>query len=271
MSEPDERSGTGESPEQRLQRAREALEHATQLAASNAAARSQARKPAHQGAENRADEQGTADQGAVDSAAPPEEPTAGSRSGGRGRSAEQRRRRRARMPGQEPPPAGSAAVDAEPDPESVARTVALNQLNHSARSRAQIAEAMARKDVPPEVAEKVLDRFEEVGLVDDAEYAAMLVRTRQAERGLARRALAVELKRKGIDPETASRALEAVDPEDEEESARRVVDKRLRSMRTLEPEVKKRRLAAMLARKGHPAGLSYRVIDEALKAEGDGA
>lgn len=159
----------------------------------------------------------------------------------------------------------TAAADSDPDPESVARTVALNLLNHSPRSRAQLAEAMARKEVPEPVAERVLDRFEEVGLVDDAELAGMLVRTRQSERGLARRALAVELRRKGIEPEVAQAALADVEPDDEEAAARRVVEKRLRAMSSLAPEVKRRRLVAMLARKGYGGGLSYRVVDEALR------
>lgn len=176
-----------------------------------------------------------------------------------------RRRGRGRAP--EPPTHGAAAVDAEPDPESVARTIALRQLTAAPRSRAQLAEAMARKDVPEAVAERVLDRFEEVGLVDDAEYAAMLVRTRQAERGLARRALAVELRRKGIDGEVAAEALAAVEPDDEEAAARRLVEKRLRSMTGLDDEVKRRRLVAMLARKGHSPGLGYRVVDEALRGD----
>lgn len=234
-----------QSHEERLQRARQALEHATR-AVTGEPERAQSR-PNDAGAGHGVD------------------PVPGPAGGERVRS--RRNGGRRRSPSQQPPATGAAAVDAEPDPEEVARTVALNQLNHSARSRGQLAEAMARKDVPHEVADRVLDRFEEVGLIDDAEYAAMLVRTRQSERGLARRALAVELKRKGIEGETAERALDAVDPEEEEAAARRVVEKRLRSMTGLEPEVKKRRLAAMLARKGHPAGLSYRVIDEALRTE----
>ncbi|WP_420111489.1 regulatory protein RecX [Pseudactinotalea sp.] len=223
--------------EQRLERARRVFEHATRVAGEDGHG--------------------------------PVGPEAGAGEGRQGRDSARPRRRggRGRAPAQEPPITGAAAVDAEPDVEEVARTVALNQLNHSARSRGQLAEAMARKDVPAHVADRVLDRFEEVGLIDDAEYAAMLVRTRQSERGLARRALAVELKRKGIEGEAAAQALDAVDPDEEEAAARRVVEKRLRSMTNLEPEVKKRRLAAMLARKGHPAGISYRVIDEAMRAE----
>lgn len=173
----------------------------------------------------------------------------------------------------EPPAVGPGAGESgasrltADEPVERARTIALNMLNHSARSRGELAEAMARKEVPADVAEQVLDRFEQVGLINDTEYAAMLVRTRQSERGLARRALAVELRRKGIVGEAAAEALGAVGPDDEEAAARRVVDKRLRAMPGLAAEVKRRRLVAMLARKGHPAGLSYRVVDEALAAQ----
>src|SRR5690606_25077958 len=89
----------------------------------------------------------------------------------------------------EPPGAGAAAVDAEPDAAEVARTIALRLLSAAPRSRAQLAEKLAARDVPEDVAGALLDRYEEVGLLDDAAYADMLVRTRHAERGLARRAL----------------------------------------------------------------------------------
>ncbi len=65
----------------------------------------------------------------------------------------------------------------------------------------------------------VLDRFDEVGLVDDASYAEMIVRTRHAERGLSRRAIAVELRRRGIDEDVAADALEQVDGDDERQAA----------------------------------------------------
>lgn len=126
---------------------------------------------------------------------------------------------------------------------------------------------MARKDVPDDVASRVLDRFEEVGLVDDAEYAAMLVRTRHSERGLARRALAQELARKGIDRDIAARALEAVDRDDEDEAARVMVRRRAPSSSGLAHEVRVRRLVGMLARKGHSPGSAYRIVTEVLAQE----
>ena len=172
--------------------------------------------------------------------------------GAAGRSAARRRGR----PASEPPTTGAAAVDAEPDPESVARAIVLRRLTGSAQSRAQLADALARRDVPEDVATRVLDRFTEVGLVDDAEYARMLVRTRQQERGLARRALAVELRRKGIDDE------------DEERTARELVRRRLRTTRGLQTEVRVRRAYGALARKGYSGGLVARLVREELAAEG---
>ncbi len=161
---------------------------------------------------------------------------------------------------QEPPAAGAAAADREPDPESVARAIALRLLTGAPRSRHQLAEAMARREVPEDVAARVLDRFTEVGLVDDAEYARMLVRSRQESRGLARRALAVELRRKGIDDEVAAGALADVDPESEEASARELLRRRWRP--DVDPDVQARRALAMLGRKGYPSGLSLRLVAE---------
>jgi len=174
---------------------------------------------------------------------------------------------RRRRPAQEPPSTGTAAQDTEPDPESVARAIALRLLTGAPRSRAQLEEAMARRDVPEEVAARVLDRFTEVGLVDDAEYARMLVRTRHEERGLSRRALAVELRRKGIDEETAAGALEQVDADDEEEAARALVRRKLRSTAGLDEATRLRRVAGTLGRKGYSPGLALRIAREELAAE----
>ena len=171
----------------------------------------------------------------------------------------------------EPPQVGAAAVDAEPDPEQVARAIVLRMLTGAPRSRAQLAQALARKDVPDEVATAVLDRFTEVGLIDDATYAQTLVRSRHAERGLSRRALAVELRRRGVDDPTAVQALEQVADEDEVAAARRLVERRLAATRGLDTVTRTRRTLAALGRRGYPPGLVGRLVREALAAEGEAA
>lgn len=179
-----------------------------------------------------------------------------------------RRSRRGR-PAEEPPATGSAAVDAEPDPEAVARTIALRQLTGAPRSRAQLQAAMATRGVPEDVAERLLDRFEEVGLVDDAQYAGMWVRSRHTGRGLARRALAHELSSRGVSPEVAAEALDQVGDDDEAEAARALVARRLPATRGLDRDVRARRLVGMLARRGYSSTLAIRVVREALAIDSE--
>lgn len=170
-----------------------------------------------------------------------------------------------------PPTTGAAAQDREAPPEEVARTIALRLLTAAPRSRSELATKLAERDVPDDVAEAVLDRFEEVQLLDDTAYAEMLVRTRHRERGLARRALAQELRRKGIDPQIAEQALEQVDDDDELAAARDLAQRRVRASRGLDRDKRRRRLAGMLARKGYSPGVALRAVDEALAADGEEA
>ncbi len=150
------------------------------------------------------------------------------------------------------------------DQEAVARKILLDQLSGRARTRHQLAEKLAQKNVPDELATRLLDRFEEVGLVDDAAFAREWVQQRSAGRGLARRALAHELRSKGIDDETAGAALDQVDSDDELELARELVRRKLGSVAGLDPDRATRRLVGMLARKGHSPGVAYAVVKEEL-------
>ncbi len=150
------------------------------------------------------------------------------------------------------------------DPAEVARQVCLDQLSFAARTRAELAAACARRGVPDDVADQVLSRFGEVGLVDDAAFAQAWVTQRSAGKGLARRALSQELRRRGVDDETTAAAVEALAPEAELAAARRLVERKLRSTAGLAPDVRVRRLVSLLARKGHGAGTAYRVVREAL-------
>jgi regulatory protein len=127
---------------------------------------------------------------------------------------------------------------------------------------------LARKDVPEAAAEAVLDRFVEVGLIDDAAFARAWVDSRQAGRGLARRALQAELKAKGVEAEVAAQAVETVDDDDERAAARRLVERRARSMQRLDRATATRRLIGMLARKGYGGGLAAAVVREVLDAAG---
>ena len=194
-----------------------------------------------------------------------ESPGGRSRTKGRGR-----RRTRTRAEAEEARAATAAAraAEVEADPEGVARTILLDALTGQARTRSELADKLAKREVPEDVAAELLDRFTEVGLIDDAAFASAWVESRHRSRGLAPRALAQELRRKGVDDEEAKAALEQIDEDDQRVAARALVDRKMRSVRGLEPQVATRRLAGMLARKGYGAGLAFSVVREAL-AEDD--
>jgi regulatory protein len=170
-------------------------------------------------------------------------------------------------PGDVPGP----AEDDLGDPEQVARNVCLRALTGAPKTRAQLAELLARRGVPDDAADNVLDRFTEVGLVDDAAFARAWVSSRQAGRGLARRALRAELRAKGVEPEVAAEAVELVDDDDERAAARTLVQRRLGSMSRLDRATATRRLLGMLARKGYSGGMAAAVVREALDARDEGA
>ena len=172
-----------------------------------------------------------------------------------------------------PAPAGNhrgGAGGAADDPETQARQVCLRLLTLAPRTRAQLADALRKRGIPDEVADEVLGRFVDVGLIDDAAFARSWVESRHYSRGLAGRALSAELKQRGVAAEEIRAAIdEQLSPEDEVSAARRLIERKLAATRGLPSEQRTRRLAGLLARKGYPAGLAFRVIREALEAEGD--
>lgn len=159
----------------------------------------------------------------------------------------------------------------EPDQETVARKILLDQLTGRARTRKELADKLRQRGVPDEIAARLLDRFEEVGLIDDGAFARDWIEQRQSGRGLARRALAPELRRKGVDDEVAAGALSEVDRDAEEQAARQVVRAKLGSVGSLDRDKAVRRLVGVLARKGHAGSVAFRVVKEELDAAGFGA
>jgi regulatory protein len=150
------------------------------------------------------------------------------------------------------------------DPEQVARTILLRRLEVAPRTRGELASTLRERNVPEEVAIRVLDRFEEVGLVDDRVFARMWVESRQRTRNLSGRALRSELHRKGVAADVIDEALAEVGAEAELSAAREVAARKARSLTGLPRATQARRLAGALARKGYGPGLSAQVVREAL-------
>ncbi|MET9385384.1 recombination regulator RecX [Streptomyces sp. NPDC002928] len=191
--------------------------------------------------------------------------------GGRGR---RRRRGFGEWPGdaQDGGPSSSSRAElgeSSGDPAERARAICLRLLTGTPRTRKQLADALRKREIPDEVAEEVLSRFEEVGLIDDGAFAGAWVESRHHGRGLARRALAQELRTKGVDSTLIDEAVAQLDSEQEEATARELVARKLRATRGLDRDKRLRRLAGMLARKGYSEGMALRVVRQALEEEGE--
>jgi regulatory protein len=155
-------------------------------------------------------------------------------------------------------------TDDEADPEQMARTVVLRRLSSAPRTRKDLAEDLGRRGIPSDVIDRVLDRFTEVGLIDDAEYARLWVSSRHRSRGTARQSLRHELRAKGITDDDALEALEAIDDDLERARGLALVRSKLPSTSRLEPAARARRLVSMLMRRGYRQAEAVSIVKEAV-------
>ncbi|MFC6358214.1 regulatory protein RecX [Luteococcus peritonei] len=176
--------------------------------------------------------------------------------------------RRRRRPAQEPP-AQPAGPDA--DPMAVAREIALRRLTMRDHSRQELDEKLAAKDVPDEVRTELLDRFEELGLVNDAHFAEQWTRARRTSRKLSGYAVRRELQSKGVDREVIDQTLEPIDHQAEVELATELARKKWRQVHQLPREVAYRRMAGALARKGYGPAVVSEVVREVMQGDPDEA
>jgi regulatory protein len=170
----------------------------------------------------------------------------------------------------EPTPGSPADLQDDADPEQVARTILLRRLSAAPRTRSELRADLLRRGVPEDVADRALDRFVDVGLVDDSAFAQLWVDSRQRTRGSARGVLRQELRAKGVSDDDAGLALEAISDDDERARAVQLVHLKARSMQRLEPDVRARRLVSMLMRRGYRQGTALSVVTEVLGELPDG-
>ncbi|WP_099022735.1 recombination regulator RecX [Mycolicibacterium palauense] len=163
----------------------------------------------------------------------------------------------------------AAASAVESKREEQARAVCLRLLTVRARTRAELEGQLAKRGYPDDVAVGVLDRLAEVGLVDDAEFAEQWVHSRQVNAGKGKRALAAELRNKGVDDEVIAASLDGIDAGTERRRAEQLVQNRLRREKLNDGDDVKvtRRLVGMLARRGYSQGMAFDVVSTALAAE----
>lgn len=153
--------------------------------------------------------------------------------------------------------------------EEQARALCLRLLTARARTRSELQTHLDKRGYPGEVSTQVLDRLTQVGLLDDADFAEQWAHSRRVNAGKGKRALAVELRNKGLDNTVIDQALAGIDAGAERQRAEELVRAKLRRERLDDGDDQKvlRRLVAMLARRGYGQGMAFDVVTVELGAE----
>jgi regulatory protein len=152
--------------------------------------------------------------------------------------------------------------------EEQARALCLRLLTARSRTRAELAGWLAKRGYPDDVSTRVLDRLAAVGLVDDTDFAEQWVQAHRSSTGKGKRALAAELRTKGVDNDVITTVLAGIDAGAERERAEQLVRTRLRRENLAGDQARvARRLIAMLARRGYDQTLACDVVGAQLDLE----
>lgn len=162
---------------------------------------------------------------------------------------------------QQPLPDGTPDADVE----SVVRNLVLRRLTQRSYTRFQLEEYLQRKGVDTEAAARVLNRFEEVGLINDRDYAAEFIRARRSIKGTGPAVLRMELKKRGIADDLIAAELDLREGDDGD-VARDIAQRKLASLNRFDADTQSRRLVSFLVRRGYSPHMAFEVARELVPA-----
>jgi len=151
-----------------------------------------------------------------------------------------------------------------------AKQVLLRRLSHAPRTRKELAKDLKDKDISDDVANIALDRFEEVGLINDQALASNYVSSQHDRKGLGKNALRQQLRAKGISDDVALEAVSQISDDQEFQAAFALACKKIRSLQRDDAKTQLRKIVGVLARKGYSSNLAFRVAKEVITDLPDG-
>ena len=155
-------------------------------------------------------------------------------------------------------------ISEEIDQNQIAKQVLLRRLSNAPRTRKELAQDLKKKKIEEDIAKQALDRFEELGLINDQTYSENFVANTHERRKLGKKALKQQLRSKGVSEETANQAVLQISDEDEFKSALALALKKIRSIQKDDPQTQIRKIVSLLARKGYSSSLSFQVAKQVI-------
>jgi SOS response regulatory protein OraA/RecX len=142
-----------------------------------------------------------------------------------------------------------------------ADNVLANRLRGRGLSLAEAREVLDGAEIDPDIAEETLARYVSLQYIDEAALAEQILHTHLDRKGLGRRSVEMEMRRRKLDPLVIEEAM-AEQPDEELARATEVAMKRVGQLSSYDDETAERRLTSFLMRRGYGGG----VVRDAAKA-----
>jgi regulatory protein len=147
-------------------------------------------------------------------------------------------------------------------PKEDALPYAVKLLASRSYSTRKLKDKLKLKGYEAEEIEQAIQKLKAKNLLNDARFAEGFVRTRIESHPRGKGALIRDLVTRGISGATAKQAVnENLDGDREFELARELLRRKSKQYASLDPETRKRRLTALLARRGFRPGTIFKVLD----------
>ncbi len=156
----------------------------------------------------------------------------------------------------------STQLDQLRSEEALQRAVdrAFNYLSFRPRSREEVRRYLRRKETPPELIGRVMERLDRLDLVNDRAFASFWIESREQFSPRGSHALKNELRMKGVEREVAD---ELINDEQDEERALRAGQKKASSlvrMPNIDYATFRTRLGSFLQRRGFGYEITTRTV-----------
>lgn len=144
-----------------------------------------------------------------------------------------------------------------------ADNVLANRLRGRGLSLAEAREVLEGAEIDPDIAEETLARYVSLQYIDEAALAEQILHTHLDRKGLGRRSVEMEMRRRKLDPLVIEEAM-AEQPDDELSRATEVALKRVGQLSSYDDETAERRLTSFLMRRGYGGGVVRDAANAAL-------
>ena len=147
---------------------------------------------------------------------------------------------------------------------------ALNMLASHGRSSRDLRKRLIQKGEPAPLVDQAIARLTTIGLLDDAQFARSLARSKAVGQGASKRRVQQEMFKRGVARDVADEAIAEVFEEeavDESENAEAAARKKLRSLGGVDAETRRRRLYGFLARRGYAPDAIRETLEKVLGEE----